>query len=109
MERTLLDTALAITATEPAGRVWAFLVFCGLVEPESVEVIDALRENPRSLAPATPRAGLPDADGALAQRLWRYFEVGRQLTQEQVDAMSPATPKPAGWHGRARPCIEITD
>jgi hypothetical protein len=103
---SLLQSALEVTAAEPPGRVWAFLQFCGLIEPDRIDLLEALANHPRALSVEGPRASLPDEDGALARRLWSYFEVGQQLTREQVDAMSP---KPAGWHGRARPCIEITD
>lgn len=94
---TLLQTVLASSPLGEVERTWAFLVFCGLLEPSAhdefvrlanditdpVELADAL------LDVATRRAELLDKREELAQRLWQYFQVGQSLEPERDEGTQP--------------------
>ncbi len=88
-EQTLLQTALQVSPLHDAELSWAFLVYCGLLETGARdEYLDALAEcTPETLADAlldfaSRRAELLDKRGALAARLWEYFQLGRSLQPE---------------------------
>ncbi|MGV3619829.1 MAG: hypothetical protein ACO1OB_03370 [Archangium sp.] len=94
---TLLQTVLATSPLSEVERTWAFLVFCGLVEPAShdefirlaAEHTDPLQLADALLDLATRRAELLDKREALAQRLWQYFQVGQSLEPEREEGTQP--------------------
>ncbi len=96
---TLLQTAL-VTAplAQEVERTWAFLVFCGLLEPSAhddfVRLAAEHAGNALELADglldfATRRAELLDKREDLAQRLWQYFQVGQSLEPEREEGTQP--------------------
>ena len=94
---TLLQTVLAASPLNEVERTWAFLVFCGLVEPGAHDEFIRLageHTDPVALADAlldmaTRRAELLDKREELAQRLWQYFQVGQSLEPEREEGTQP--------------------
>ncbi len=95
---TLLQTVLATSPLNEVERTWAFLVFCGLVEPDAhdefVRLAAEHTDDPLALADAlldvvTRRAEILDKREDLAQRLWQYFQVGQSLEPEREEGTQP--------------------
>lgn len=95
---TLLQTVLAASPLAEVERTWAFLVFCGLLEPTAHDEFTRLAHehagDPMQLADAlldvaTRRAELLDKRETLAQRLWQYFQVGQSLEPEREEGTQP--------------------
>jgi hypothetical protein len=85
----LQSTLLAAPLSADVERSWAFLVYCGVIDPSVHEhfISLAAQHDATALADAvldhaTPRAELLDHGHVLATRLWQFFEVGQSLMPE---------------------------
>ena len=103
-EPTLLQTVLVhAPLAEDVERAWAFVIFCGLLEPakhaEFIRLVGEKSGDVLALADslldfATRRAELVDIKQQLAGRLWQYFQVGQSLEPELDEGTQPGLTLP---------------